>query len=134
MSQFLLDTNVCIAYLRRRNQAILSRIQDCRPRDIRLYSIVLAEPYHGAYRSPAPHENLKLVDELAETFTTIPFDDMAAERFGEIRTILEKAGTPIGPYDTQIAAIALSTNLTLVTHNVSEFSRVAGLRIEDWQV
>ncbi len=44
------------------------------------------------------------------------------------------AGTPIGPYDTQIAAIALAANLTLVTHNVSEFSRIAGLRIEDWQV
>ncbi len=134
MSQFLLDTNVCIEYLRRRSQAILARIQACRPRDIRLCSIVLAELYHGAYRSPAPQDNLKLVDELADTFVCLPFDELAAERFGEIRTALEKAGTPIGPYDTQIAAIALCANLKLVTHNVNEFSRIASLQIEDWQV
>lgn len=67
-------------------------------------------------------------------FTSLPFDDIAAERFGDIRSYLADLGTPIGPYDLQIAAIALANNLILVTHNVDEFSRVEGLQLEDWEV
>lgn len=61
------------------------------------------------------------------------FDDLAAERYGELRAHLDAAGTPIGPNDLMIASIALANSLTLVTHNTGEFSRVPGLRLEDWQ-
>jgi len=66
-------------------------------------------------------------------YTTLPFDDAAAQVFGRIRATLETAGTPIGPYDLQIAEIALVNGLIVITHNVREFGRVPGLRIEDWE-
>ena len=63
----------------------------------------------------------------------MPFGDEASVAYGSIRAALEQAGTPIGPNDLLIAAIALAYDLTLVTHDTGEFSRVPGLRIEDWQ-
>ena len=57
----------------------------------------------------------------------------AAHRFGEIRAELNRQGLPIGPYDLQIAAIALANQLVLVTHNVAEFSRVPNLKCVDWE-
>jgi tRNA(fMet)-specific endonuclease VapC len=65
---------------------------------------------------------------------SLPFDGVVAETYGRIRVQLEALGTPIGPNDLQIAAIALANNLILVTHNTREFSRVSGLRYEDWEV
>ncbi|KAM3113165.1 hypothetical protein [Phormidesmis sp. 146-33] len=65
---------------------------------------------------------------------SLPFDDFAATTFGVVRAQLESLGTPIGAYDLQIASIALANNLTLVTHNTGEFSRVEGLKLEDWEV
>lgn len=67
-------------------------------------------------------------------FKSLPFDDNAALRFGEIRAELASKGTPIGPYDLQIAAIALANNLTLVTHNTKEFNRISNLKIEGWEI
>jgi tRNA(fMet)-specific endonuclease VapC len=64
----------------------------------------------------------------------LPFDEASADIQAEIRHHLESLGTPIGPYDQQIAAIALANGCTLVTHNTREFSRVPGLVIEDWEV
>ncbi|MDP1709482.1 MAG: PIN domain-containing protein, partial [Candidatus Komeilibacteria bacterium] len=65
---------------------------------------------------------------------SLPFDGNAAREFGEIRAYLARQGTPIGPYDLQIAAIAKVHDLILVTHNTREFSRVLGLRLEDWEL
>jgi tRNA(fMet)-specific endonuclease VapC len=64
----------------------------------------------------------------------LPFDDAAAVVYGEIRAALAQAGTPIGPNDLQIAAIALANDLTLVTHNTREFTRVQGLKLADWEI
>jgi tRNA(fMet)-specific endonuclease VapC len=64
--------------------------------------------------------------------SVLPYD-RAAEHFGQFRTLLESAGASIGPYDLQIASIAMARGLVVVTHNVNEFSRVPGLVIEDWQ-
>lgn len=65
---------------------------------------------------------------------TLPFDDLAAVAYGSLRAELERQGTPIGQYDMLIAAVALANSLILVTHNVSEFGRISGLVIEDWEV
>lgn len=84
-------------------------------------------------KSANPEKNLRLQTEFLSQFISLPFDDVAANLFGIIRSQLESKGTPIGSYDLQIAAIALAHHLTLVTHNVREFSRVEGLQWEDWE-
>jgi tRNA(fMet)-specific endonuclease VapC len=65
---------------------------------------------------------------------SLPFDDSCVDLYADIRSKLAAAGTPIGPIDTLIAAIALTHGVTLVTHNLAEFSRVPGLKIEDWEL
>jgi len=134
VKRYLLDTNSCIEYLRQQNSPVVAKIKSKRPRQIRLCSIVIAELFHGAFKSANPIKNLAVVRELTDTFTSFSFDDRAAEHFGHLRADLEKRGMSIGPYDLQIASIAVTRDLVLVTHNVSEFSRVPELIIEDWQV
>ena len=84
-------------------------------------------------RSNNPVKSLQIQQEFLQQFISIPFDDAAAMVYGTIRANLAKAGTPIGPNDLQIAAIALANELTLVTHNTREFSRIQGLKLEDWE-
>ncbi len=102
--------------------------------DIRLCAPVKAELLYGALRSADPAKNLLRVGNFVQPFAGLPFDDLAADRFARLRRDLESQGTMIGPYDLQIAAIALANALTLVTHNTKEFSRVPGLILEDWEV
>lgn len=129
----LLDTNACINHLNEHNSRVARRIVVMRPHSVRLCDIVKAELYYGAYRSARREENLAVLRAFFAPFTSLPFDDRAAEAFGRIRAHLFGVGTPIGPYDMQIAAIALANNLTLVTHNTREFGRVPGLSLEDWE-
>ncbi len=130
---FLLDTNVCIQYLRGKNARVRQRLAACPPPDVRLCSVVLSELYFGALRSADPLKNRTAVDQFAAPFSSLPFDDAAADICSRIRHHLESRGIPIGPYDMQIAAIALVHDCTLVTHNTKEFSRVPGLSLEDWE-
>ena len=130
---YLLDTNACVEYLRQRNSQIIGRIAATPAGDIRLCSVVKAELYHGAHRSQQATSNLAKVENFVSQFLSLPFDDDAARRYGRLRADLDASGATIGPYDLQIAAIALVHGLTLVTHNTREFGRVAGLTIEDWQ-
>ncbi|MGZ8217316.1 PIN domain-containing protein [Methylomagnum sp.] len=131
---WLPDTNAWIRYLNPRPSPVKANFRN-RPADkIFLCDIVKAELYFGAYKSARRDENLALLDDLSKEFLSLPFDGNAARHFGRIRAALAKAGTPIGPYDFQIAAIALNHNFTVVTHNVHEFSRVPGLIIEDWEI
>jgi tRNA(fMet)-specific endonuclease VapC len=94
---------------------------------------VLAELVYGAYRSNRPKDNLELIAQFCQPFHQLPLDEVAAQEAGRLRAVLDATGTPIGPYDLQIAVIALVNGLTVVTHNLGEFGRVPGLRIEDWQ-
>lgn len=96
--------------------------------------MVLGELRYGAERSAAPAREHALIDAFTAPYLSLPFDDAAARIYAEIRAILAAAGTPIGPYDFQIAAIALAHDLILVTHNTKEFSRVPGLNLEDWEI
>ncbi|MGB7512494.1 MAG: type II toxin-antitoxin system VapC family toxin [Pelodictyon phaeoclathratiforme] len=128
------DTNVWIRYLNPQSSPVKSCFLRYSVDRIFLCDVVKAELYFGAYKSTRRDENLALLDELSNGFLSLPFDGNAARQFGKIRAELARAGTPIGPYDLQIAAIALSRGLTLVTHNTREFSRVAGLYLEDWEV
>lgn len=131
--KYLLDTNVCARYLNGKSPAIRERIRATSRDDIAVCSVVKAELFYGAMRSNNPQKTLANQQQFLNLFVSLPFDDNVALVYGEIRAQLTALGTPIGPNDFQIAAIALANNLILVTHNVREFSRVNGLRIEDWE-
>ncbi|EDN69897.1 virulence-associated protein [Beggiatoa sp. PS] len=92
-----------------------------------------AELFYGAMKSHNPAKTLAKQEVFLNQFVSLPFDDKAAKIFGEIRAYLTRIGKPIGPYDLQIAAIALAHNVILVTHNTREFSRIPDLQIEDWE-
>ena len=130
--RFLLDTNACIALLNRTSQALATRVREQLPSDIGLPAPVVFELYYGAYKSKQTARNLELLDRMA--FETIPFDAGDARTAGAVRSQLEAAGRPIGPYDLLIAGQALARGLILVTANTREFQRVSGLDCEDWTI
>jgi len=130
---YLPDTNVCVTFLRQPDSSVAIRLIETEPNDIFLCDIVMAELFYGAYRSGRVAENLEQVYQFSALFEVLSFETRAAEHYGRIRRELEQAGTIIGTNDLLIAAIALAHDLTLVTHNVREFRRVAGLRVEDWE-
>ena len=132
--KFLLDTNTCIIYLRGKNLTLKQKLESINTEDIAICSIVKSELFYGALKSAKPERNLAAQQEFLAQFISLPFDDSATMIFGTIRTRLESLGTPIGPYDLQIASIALNHNLTLVTHNTREFKRVNDLQLQDWEI
>jgi len=130
---YLLDTNVCIRVLNGSSAALVRRLRQHSPAEIRLCSIVLAELYYGARKSRRVAENLSSVGAFARPFRSLSFDDACAEVYGGIRAELEGRGQPIGPNDLMIAAVARCHDLTLVTRNLSEFTRVVGLKVVSWE-
>jgi tRNA(fMet)-specific endonuclease VapC len=113
---------------------VLRQMQIMPSQEIVVCSVVKAELFYGAMRSTDPAKTLARQRQFLDQFVSLPFDDGAAEAYGHLRAHLSRQGTPIGPYDLMIAAIALVHNATLVTHNTREFSRVEGLRLEDWEL
>ncbi len=132
--KFLLDTNVCIKILKGQSDKVLSRIAEIKNSDVCIPAIVRYELYYGAFKSENKEKTLNLLDNFLSQFFSETFDDKMALICGEIRALLDKKGTPVGPYDIMIAAIAMSKNLILVTHNTNEFSRIEGLVLEDWEL
>ena len=130
---YLLDTNTCIRYLNGRALGVRQKLQTLHPQDVAVCSIIKAELFYGAMKSANPTQTLAKQQLFLHPFVSLPFDDQAAEIYGRIRTQLSAQGALIGPNDLLIAAIAVAHDLTLVTHNIREFSRVEGLRIEDWE-
>lgn len=130
---YLLDTNTCIQYLNGRSENIKRNLESKQPQEMLVCSVVKAELFYGVHKSDRPKENLVKVHKFLDRFVSLSFDDKASEKYGEIRSDLEKAGTPIGPNDLFIASIALAHSVILATHNTREFKRVKGLKIEDWQ-
>jgi tRNA(fMet)-specific endonuclease VapC len=129
---FLLDTNAWIAFMKK-HPALVDRVQRAGFENLYLCAPVWSELWFGACKSQRVTENQERIRELFEQVISLPFDDRAAEHCGEIRAHLARQGLPIGPYDTQIAAIARAAGLCVVTRNTSEFGRVPALRIENWQ-
>lgn len=131
---YLLDTNVCIHLLNQKHPLILQHFRRHTPAEIVLCSVVKAELLNGARRSQRMEANLQLLKAFFAPLRSLPFDDRCAEHYGQIHADLLTQGQPIGPNYTLIAAIARANDATLVTHNTGEFSRVAGLRLEDWEI
>jgi len=131
MIKFMLDTNICIYTIKNKPQAVRDAFnrhdgQMC------MSAVTLMELVYGAERSAMPERNLSVIEGLAARLEVLPFDNDAAAHTGMIRSELAKAGTPIGPYDAMIAGHARSRGFIVITNNLREFSRVPGLRAEDW--
>jgi tRNA(fMet)-specific endonuclease VapC len=129
--RYLLDTNAVIGLLNDATSKLARRARRERPSDIALSAIVIHELIYGAFRSRRVEQNLAIVDALR--FPVLEFDREDARQSGEIRALLAGRGTPVGPYDVLIAGQAVMRNLTLVSHNISKFGRVPGLKVEDWE-
>jgi tRNA(fMet)-specific endonuclease VapC len=132
--KYLLDTN-SLSYFFRGEGQVARHFQAVTPADIGIPAPVLYESRHGMLRlSSGARQSalLTALDRAIDTLDVVPFDAQAAEAAAHIRTNLERLGIGIGPIDVQIAGIAVAQSVTLVTRNVREFSRVAGLALENW--
>ena len=129
-----MDTNVCVMYLNGRSTSVRDRLLSTPIEDMAVCSVVKAEMFYGAMRSNNPTRTLNRQQEFLERFVSLPLGDEVAITLGRIRARLASAGTLIGAYDLQIAAIALVGNLILATYNTREFEQVEGLQVEDWEV
>jgi tRNA(fMet)-specific endonuclease VapC len=130
----MLDTNICVDLIRGRAPGVLAQLRHYALDEVSISSITLAELQYGVARSSNPAKHEILLAQFLAPLAVLPFDNQAAATYGQVRSILARAGTPIGPLDTLIAAHASSLDLTLVTSNEREFRRVVGLRIETWPV
>jgi len=129
---YCLDTNICIDALKARYPRLMQAFHARRPDEIHVPSMVRAELLYGANRSAHSERNRMLVENFIAPFKALAFDSIAADEYATIRIDLERSGQGIGPNDLVIAATALAHHLVLVTRNMGEFSRVKGLRVENW--
>lgn len=129
---FLLDTNICIYLMKNTYPKLTERLFSYSPSQMAVSSITVFELEYGAAKSKWSEKTRLNLELFLAPFTIIPFDGKDAVIAGQVRRYLEKEGTPIGPYDLQIAAQALSRDMTVITHNVNEFKRVPGIKTEDW--
>jgi len=127
----MLDSNICIHIINDANDKLIAKLVR-HEGELCISTIVAAELKFGAAKSAAQKKNRAALADFLAPLEVLPFDEDAAESYGELRATLEKAGRPIGPLDTLIAAHALSLNATLVTNNLREFQRIKGLRVESW--
>jgi tRNA(fMet)-specific endonuclease VapC len=131
---WLLDTNACIAIINGRPPGVRHRLRAVltRGEPVAVSSVALFELGYGVAKSARPAADTERLAVLLAPLETLPFDDDDARAAGAVRAALERAGTPIGAYDTLLAGQALRRGLTLVTANVAEFARVSGLSWQNW--
>ena len=129
---FMLDTNICIYIIKRKPLNVLERFKQTEISQIGISAITLSELSYGVSKSSKPAQNQIALAQFIAPLEILPYDDNAAQYYGNLRTLLEKQGTTIGSLDMLIAAHALSVACTLVTNNTKEFSRIPNLKIENW--
>ena len=128
----MLDTNICIYLIKQKPVSVLTYFEQYELGEIGISSITVAELQFGVSNSQKQEQNQTALDLFLAPLEIVDFDVQAAQVYGRIRTHLSQQGTPIGAYDMLIAAHAQSLDLTLVTNNLREFSRVPNLRLENW--
>lgn len=131
---YMLDTNIIIYALNGKYPNIISHFKSVPSSSICVASIVVSEIEYGARKSNDYEKTILPYQNFLSTFVEIPFSHSAALEYGRIRAELEKSGLLIGANDMLIAATAIAEGACLVTHNTKEFSRISGLRIEDWTI
>jgi len=129
--KYLLDTDTCI-YALKQNAAVLERMLSRSRADVAVSVITEAELRTGAAKSSSPVKTMRLVENFLRPLTIVELTSSDAASYANVRAKLERAGTPIGPFDTLIAAQAVGRKLILVSNNEREFGRVSGLRLENW--
>lgn len=132
MTRYLLDTNICIYLIKKHPPEVLARFQQIQLKQLHIPTITLFELYYGIEKNNSQQRNLAALENFIAPLTIVDFTLDAAKRAAKIRNHLQKQGTPIGAYDIQIAAIAISLNMTLLTNNTREFERVKDLKLENW--
>ena len=132
MKMYLLDTNICIYLMKNSYPALTKKVFSFDPSDLYISSITVFELEYGAAKSRWGEKTRQNMQLFLAPFNIIDFNSNDAVAAGIIRGLLEKQGNPIGPYDVMIAGQAVAGSLVLVTHNTAEFSRVPGLKTEDW--
>jgi tRNA(fMet)-specific endonuclease VapC len=129
---YLLDTNICIYLIRKQPPKVLERLMACSPDEVALSVVTLSELAYGVSKSQAQAKNRASLELFLTPFRVLDYTVEVAFAYGEIRAELEQKGTPIGAMDLMIAAHAKATGATLVSNNLREFRRVAGLQTENW--
>jgi tRNA(fMet)-specific endonuclease VapC len=129
--KYLLDTNVCIYFLKQ-NVKIVAKIASVSADNLAISCFNLTELLYGAYNSEYVDKNLERVRYIENTIKVVPFDRKAIENYAVIKSNLKKHGEMIDDFDILIAAIALSSNMILVTNNKKHFERIPELKIENW--
>ena len=129
--KFLLDTDTCI-YALKHNPAVLNRLLAQKRDDVAVSVITEAELRTGAAKSASPARTLRLIENFLRPLAVVEFNSIDATSYAQVRSRLERSGTPIGPLDTLIAAQAVARKLAVISNNEREFGRVAGLRVENW--
>lgn len=129
--RYLLDTDICIYVINVRPPAVLERFLAHESDGIGVSTVTVGELYFGVRKS-ASRRNLAALEKFLAPLEVADYGRDAAIAYGELRAMLAKRGTPIGPLDAQIAAHALSLGVTLVSNNVREFKRVPKLPLENW--
>lgn len=130
--KYILDTNTCIYIIKRKPLDVIQRFKQIEISQIGISSITLSELLYGVSKSSKPEQNQMALLQFVAPLEILPYDDEAAQYYGDLRAHLEKRGTPIGSLDMLIAAHALSTDCILVTNNEKEFNRIPNLKIENW--
>ena len=131
---YLLDTNICIYFMKNMYPELTEKLLSTDPASLLISSVTVYELEYGAEKSNRGEKSRQRLALFLAPFKILPFTADDAVTAGKIRACLEKQGKPIGPYDIQIAAQAFTRDITLVTHNTGEFSRVPKLKLEDWVV
>ena len=133
---FIFDTDIYTNVMRKiPSENLLNRLKKLPRRDQFTTTITIAEVYYGLMKASNRASLLKLFESvLLPRASILPFDFAAAKKYGEIRSLLEKQGTPLAHADLQIASIALSMNMTLITGNLKHFQRVPQLAVENWLI
>ncbi|MBC8430979.1 MAG: type II toxin-antitoxin system VapC family toxin [Desulfobacterales bacterium] len=132
MMKFMLDTNTCIYIIKRKPLDVIERFNQTEISQIGISSITLSELLYGVSKSSKPEQNQIALMQFVAPLEILPYNDEAAQYYGDLRAHLEKHGTPIGSLDMLIAAHALSIACTLITNNEKEFIRIPNLKIDNW--
>ena len=131
--KYLLDTNICIYIINEKPKKILRKFELYPVHEFAISSITHAELQFGVEKSKKKDINQNALDEFLLPLTILPFHGKnLVVCYGEIRAFLESKGKTIGPLDTLIAAHALSLDLTIISNNIKEFSRIRNLKCENW--
>lgn len=128
---WMLDTNVLSDMIRNPRGELLRRLRELEPDAVCTSNVVACELRFGAWRKGSDVLTQR-VEQLLDALTVLPPDKLADRHYADIRSVLERVGTPIGSHDLFIAAHARACNLILVTRNAREFERVSILSVEDW--